>query len=117
MDESTLYHKVLNISIPLQMVRYTGDMFTEIHCLVTGKVQGVGYRDFVDSYAKDHGLVGWVKNTENGGVEVVIQATPDALKECIEILNEGSILARVESLAIDWRTPKKLFDSFKVISS
>ncbi len=98
-------------------MRYTSCMFTEIHCVVTGKVQGVGYRDFVDSYAKDQALVGWIRNNENGSVEILIQGTPDVLKDCIEVLNEGSILARVDSLSIDWRTPSKLFDSFKVISS
>lgn len=89
----------------------------EIMCTVSGKVQGVGYRDFVDTYAKDKGLVGWIKNTPKGTVEVLVQGTPDQLKDCIEILHEGSILAKVEGVAVDWRTPKKLFDAFKVLSS
>lgn len=90
-------------------------MFTEIHCVVTGNVQGVGYRDFIDTYAKEKELAGWIRNNVNGSVEVVLQGTPDDLKESIEFLNEGSILARVEGLAVDWRTPKELFDGFKVI--
>lgn len=92
-------------------------MFSEIYCVVTGRVQRVGYRDFVDTYAKDEGLTGWIKNNPNGSVEVVLQGTPDQLKDCIEVLNEGSILAKVEGLTVDWRTPKQLFDSFRVISS
>jgi acylphosphatase len=92
-------------------------MFSEIRCTVTGKVQGVGYRDFIEGYARDHGLYGWIKNREDGSVEAVIQGLPDDLKLCIEALNEGSLLAKVESLAIDWRTPEKLYDEFKVISS
>jgi acylphosphatase len=92
-------------------------MFSEIRCTVAGRVQGVGYRDFVERYAHEAGLFGWVKNREDGSVEAVIQGTPDALKLCIEQLNRGSLLAKVESLSIDWRTPEKLYDEFQVISS
>ena len=88
----------------------------EVHCVVKGKVQGVGYRDFVDSYAKEYGLVGWVRNNHDGSVELLLQGQPDVLKATIEVLNEGSVLAKVQSLAVDWRTPKQLFDSFKVIA-
>jgi len=92
-------------------------MSTEIHCIVSGKVQGVGYRDFVDGYAKDLELTGWIENRQNSSVELVLQGSPEALKESIEVLHEGSVLAEVDSITVDWRTPKKLFDSFKVISS
>lgn len=92
-------------------------MFSEIYCVAVGKVQGVGYRDFVERYAREQGLTGWIKNREDGAVEAVIQGIPDDLKTCIEALNQGSVLARVESLAVDWRTPAKLYDAFQVISS
>ena len=90
-------------------------MFTEVHCKVSGKVQRVGYRDFVDRSAKEHNLKGWVRNNADGTVEVLVQGIPDALKAFTEELNEGSVLARVESVATDWRTPKKLFDQFEVL--
>jgi len=92
-------------------------MFSEIHCVATGKVQRVGYRDFIEQYAKEHDIYGWIKNNENGSVEIVLQGTPDELKACIEILHEGSLLAQVDSLAVDWGTPKKQFDEFKILSS
>ncbi len=82
--------------------------------MVKGKVQGVGYRDFVDGYAKDLELTGWVENKKNGSVELVLQGSPEALKECIEVLNEGSVLAEVDTITVDWRTPKKLFEDFSV---
>lgn len=90
-------------------------MFSEIHCMVSGKVQRVGYRDCIEQYAKEHALYGWIKNHENGAVEIVLQGTPDELKACIEVLNQGSPLARVENMAIDWRSPEKPFDEFKVL--
>lgn len=92
-------------------------MFSEIYCVVKGKVQRVGYRDFVERYATEHTLYGWIKNSKEGHVEILLQGIPDELRACIEVLNQGSSLARVESLSIEWRTPKKLFDEFKVITS
>lgn len=92
-------------------------MFSEIYCIVKGRVQGVGYRDFVDQYAKENTLSGWIKNRDDGSVEIVIQGTPDELKACIEILNQGSLLASVKELSVEWRTPQKHGDEFKVMSS
>lgn len=85
--------------------------------MVRGRVQRVGYRDFVDSYAKKHHHTGWIKNNSDGTVELVLQGTPDALKSAIETIGQGPVLAQVEALTVDWRTPKKLFTSFMVIAS
>ncbi len=92
-------------------------MFTEIYAVVKGRVQAVGYRDFVEQYAREHSLYGWIQNMQDGSVSLVLQGTPDELKDCIEVLNQGSLLSKVESLSVDWRTPEKLYDEFKVISS
>lgn len=87
-------------------------MFEEIHCRIEGRVQMVMYRDFAQRKARSLELVGWVKNLDDGTVEVVAQGTPDALKSYIEKLHEGSILARVDSVAVDWRAPSGHFDDF-----
>jgi acylphosphatase len=94
---------------------YFFNMFSEIHCLVSGNVHGVGFRDFVEKHAKEHSLFGWVKNTPTEEVEVLFQGIPDELKVAIEALNRGPSLARVETVSVDWRTPSELFDEFKVI--
>lgn len=91
-------------------------MLPEIHCIVRGNVQRVGYRDFVEQYAKEQSLNGWVKNTDKGEVEVLLQGIVDELKGATEALNRGPALARVESVSVDWRTPVELFDEFKVIA-
>ena len=90
-------------------------MFTEIHCVATGEVQRVGYRDFVEGVARERGLTGWVKNREDGAVEILLQGIPDDLKLATQELQIGSVLSRVESIAVDWRTPAQQFDTFKVI--
>ena len=90
-------------------------MFSEIFCVVNGKVQMVGYRDFVQRTAKKYSVTGWVQNRGNGTVEVLAQGVPDDLKACIEEFHSGSVLSQVESVAVDWRTPTKRFDDFVVI--
>ncbi len=90
-------------------------MFTEVHCVINGKVQGVAYRDFAQRTAHEYGLVGWVTNKDNGNVEVFAQGEPDSLKLFIEELHKGPVLAKVDSVGVDWRTPKKLIDDFIVI--
>ena len=92
-------------------------MFTEAHCIVEGRVQGVFYRDFVQNTAVKHGLTGWTKNLPEGQVEIVAQGTPDDLKLFVEKLHEGSSSAHVESVSVDWRTPTEHFDDFVVIYS
>ncbi len=87
-------------------------MREEIRCVVSGRVQMVMYRDFAQRNARDIGVVGTVQNLPNGTVEVIAQGTPDQLKAFIERLNEGSILSRVEDVAVEWRSSRKVFDDF-----
>ncbi|MCA9359166.1 acylphosphatase [Candidatus Kaiserbacteria bacterium] len=87
----------------------------EIHCVVSGKVQGVAYRAYVQESATELEIVGYVKNLPDGTVEVVGQAMPDTLKEFVEYLYEGSLTAKVESVAIDWRTVSKTFSEFSLL--
>ncbi len=92
-------------------------MFTEIYCVVSGRVHRVGYRAHVETIARERAVTGWVKNDlKRGTVEIVLQGYPDVLKQCIEDLHQGSVLAKVESVAVDWRTPRDQFDDFKVIA-
>tara|TARA_B100000508_G_scaffold115625_1_gene94763 strand:- start:1317 stop:1589 length:273 start_codon:yes stop_codon:yes gene_type:complete len=87
----------------------------EMCCVVTGKVQGVAYRAYAQESATELELVGYVKNMSDGSVEVVAQGTPDILKDFVEYLHEGSLTARVESVAVDWRSPRKTFSEFSVL--
>ena len=90
-------------------------MFSEIHCIVSGAVQQVAYRDFVQRSAQNLGLYGWVRNKEDESVEILAQGIPDELKQFIELLNEGSSLSRVDSVSVDWRTAKNQLDDFVVL--
>lgn len=87
---------------------------TEIHCIVTGEVQGVSYRYYVQDAATELGLSGWVRNKADGSVEVLAQGMPDTLKEFVEYLHEGSLRAKVDAVAVDWRTVRKQLEDFSV---
>jgi acylphosphatase len=68
------------------------------HFLVKGRVQGVGFRWFVHREAAEIGLHGWVRNTEDGHVEVVAAGAPDQLAELREALRQGSRGSRVDAI-------------------
>ncbi len=67
-----------------------------IHFLVTGRVQGVGFRWFVHREAQELELKGWVRNTDEGAVEVLAAGDAEDLAELKESLERGPRGARVD---------------------
>lgn len=73
-----------------------------IRLRIEGRVQGVGFRVFVERTAVALGLAGWVRNRRDGGVEAVVSGTPAAVEQMIERCHvgpPGSRVDRVEVLA------------------
>ena len=68
------------------------------HYLVKGRVQGVGFRWFVHREAANIGLSGWVRNTEDGHVEVVAAGAEEDLSQLREALHQGSRGSRVDAI-------------------
>jgi acylphosphatase len=68
------------------------------HFLVRGRVQGVGFRWFVHREASELELKGWVRNTEDGDVEVVVAGDPDSLAELRASLHRGPRGSRVDKV-------------------
>ena len=68
------------------------------HLVIRGRVQGVGYRAFVEDAAFDHGLAGWVRNRRNGDVEAVFAGPPAAINEVTDACRRGPPGARVDSV-------------------
>lgn len=87
---------------------------TEIHCIISGKVQGVRYRDYVQTSATALQITGWVRNMQDGTVEVRAQGLPETLKEFIEYLHEGSLQSKVDGVSVEWRTAKELYEDFSI---
>ena len=69
-----------------------------LHFLIQGRVQGVGFRWFVQREAAELELRGWVRNTEDGYVEVVAAGEPDDLDELRSSLRRGPRGSRVDRL-------------------
>ena len=82
--------------------------------LVEGRVQGVGYRIFVQRKAAQFGLAGYVMNLKDGSVRVRVEGAREAIEELARELTKGPPLARVESLAVTWRPPTGRFTTFGV---
>ena len=76
------------------------------HALVTGKVQGVFFRDYTQKKAEENNLSGWVRNTEDGRVEVVAEGEEGSLKNLLKFLNQGSPTSRVDVVDIKWGDPQ-----------
>lgn len=68
------------------------------HFLVKGRVQGVGFRWFVHREAAALELHGWVRNTEDGHVEVLAAGDPERLAELARALRKGSRGSRVDAV-------------------
>jgi acylphosphatase len=63
--------------------------------IIRGRVQGVGYRAFVEYTAQDHGLAGWVRNRRDGSVEAVFAGPSETVAAMIEACRRGPPGARV----------------------
>jgi len=72
-----------------------------MHVLVSGRVQGVFFRDFTRQQALERGLAGWVRNLDDGRVEAVLEGERTDVESVVDRLREGPPRARVE--AIDHR--------------
>ncbi len=67
-----------------------------LHFLIQGRVQGVGFRWFVHREASELNLRGWVRNTDDGDVEVVASGTVEDLGELRASLRQGPRGSRVD---------------------
>ncbi len=69
-----------------------------VHVTFRGRVQGVGFRAFVERLAQERGLDGWVRNREDGSVEAVFAGASHAVDATLELCRQGPPGARVEEL-------------------
>jgi len=70
------------------------------HLIITGLVQGVGYRASFERQAAGRGLRGWVRNRRDGSVEAMVDGDVHALDSLISWAHQGPPAARVAGVAI-----------------
>lgn len=86
-----------------------------LRAVVRGRVQGVGFRDFVYTRARFLGLTGYVRNLPDGrSLEVVAEGPRADLEQLLEYLREGPRMARVDSIDAQWGEASGSFDRFGV---
>jgi acylphosphatase len=82
--------------------------------VVTGRVQGVGFRWFVENEASKLGIAGWVRNREDGCVEVLAAGTKTQLDSLYDVLQRGPRAARVDSVQVIEAEPTSDLKSFRI---
>ncbi|MBD0279827.1 MAG: acylphosphatase [Bacteroidota bacterium] len=84
------------------------------HLLIKGKVQGVFYRASAQEEAAALGLTGWIKNTREGDVEVMVQGDAEAVRKFIDWCRQGPPRAMVTDV-ITTEKEAQPFDGFRII--
>ena len=80
--------------------------------VVSGRVQGVGFRWFVLEAASVEGIGGWVRNVPDGTVEIVAEGEADAVERFERAVRRGPGRARVDDVATDVVAPTGRFPGF-----
>ena len=76
-------------------------MALQARLTITGRVQGVGYRDWTIGTARRLGLTGWVRNRRDGAVEALVVGGDAAVGAMIEACRHGPSMARVDTVDIE----------------
>lgn len=82
--------------------------------VVTGRVQGVFFRDSTRREARRRRVAGWVTNRPDGSVEAVFEGEPDAVEAVVAWTRRGPVRARVESHTVTQEEPAGE-DGFRVV--
>jgi acylphosphatase len=78
------------------------------HVLVSGRVQGVFFRDTCRRIAEEHGVAGWVRNLPDGRVEAVFEGPADAVGYLVDWTHQGPRHARVDQVHVKAEPPEGL---------
>ncbi len=87
---------------------------TRAHVHVSGKVQGVFFRQNTKRQAQNRGVSGWVCNTPDGNVEAVFEGEEAAVKALVDYCRHGPSFAKVEKMQVDYEVYKGEFADFKI---
>jgi acylphosphatase len=89
-------------------------MNTRAFICVSGRVQGVFFREHTRKWATSLGLTGWVRNTEDSQVEITVEGERDTIERLLELLRLGSPLSRVDFLDVNWEVYSGEFQDFRI---
>jgi acylphosphatase len=78
----------------------------QAHVLISGVVQGVGYRFTTERVAQQLSLKGWVRNLPDGRVEAVFEGTQEQIDQMLTWCHQGSAGARVTEVRVNYQEPE-----------
>jgi acylphosphatase len=81
---------------------------------ITGRVQGVFYRDNAQEKAQALGLTGYIKNMPDNSVEALVQGEKEKIQAFAEWCKEGPSSAKVDQVEISWQEPQETFTNFEI---
>ncbi|MBA2368421.1 MAG: acylphosphatase [Candidatus Protochlamydia sp.] len=87
----------------------------EMHVIVKGNVQGIGFRALTRYRALDLGLKGQVRNLQDGTVEIYAQGSKKHLEELIERLKEETMPGQIEEASIEYFPIEQPHDDFRIV--
>jgi acylphosphatase len=93
------------------------DENTRIHVWVNGRVQGVGFRAYVQQNAVQIGVTGWVRNVGYDEVEAVAEGSKEQAEDFLRVMKRGPMSSRVEDWREEWEKATGEFNSFRVKAS
>lgn len=86
-----------------------------LEAVVSGRVQGVGFREFVRHEASTRGICGYVRNSDDGRrVEVVAEGEDAAIEDLVRVLQQGPRFAVVNDVDAEFSEPSRGFAKFSV---
>jgi acylphosphatase len=85
-----------------------------VKAIVSGLVQGVGYRYYAVGHARRLGLTGYAKNLPDGNVVAYAEGERGLLEEFVKLLRVGPVAADVSGLKVDWLKPTGRYKSFSI---
>lgn len=86
-----------------------------VQLIISGDVQGVGFRSWLQIQAEDLHLTGWVKNRADGTVEATVEGKEKDLQRLIQACRQGPELVWVNQVKIQWLPGKHQFNSFEIV--
>ena len=90
-------------------------MKARAHIFVSGRVQGVFFRDHTRRWANSLGITGWVRNLWDGRVEALAEGERKDLEALIAKLKQGPPSAAVEEVGVTWEDFRDEFSDFRVL--
>ncbi len=92
-----------------------GEPPAAVRAVIRGRVQGIGFRDYVLTRAGFLGLTGYVRNLPDGrSVEVVAEGARSDLEQLLDYLREGPRMSRIDAVDAEWREATGAYDGFGV---